>query len=56
VYEAIATQGDVRRHCDLFGISVPTAQRYVDIITKPKDRDFTDVIEAMPSPLDLHIV
>jgi predicted DCC family thiol-disulfide oxidoreductase YuxK len=35
--EAIATDGDVRRLADLFGISVGTAQRYVDVIAKPHE-------------------
>lgn len=39
--EATATDGDVRRLCDLFGISVTTAQRYVDVIAKPNERDLT---------------
>jgi hypothetical protein len=40
--EAIATRGDVRRLCDLFGISVATAQRYVDVMTKPDERALVD--------------
>jgi hypothetical protein len=39
--EAIATRGDARRLCDLFGISIPTAQRYVDVITKPDEHALT---------------
>ncbi len=39
--EAIASGGDVRRLCDLFGISVITAQRYADVILKPNERDLT---------------
>jgi hypothetical protein len=49
LHEAIATGGDTRRLCDLFGISIPTAQRYVDVITKPDER-------ALTGALDLHIV
>ena len=41
--EAIATDGDVRRLSDLFGISVNTAQRYVDVISKPNEADLVDV-------------
>ena len=38
--EAIATSGDSRRLSDLFGISIPTAQRYVDAITRPDEHAF----------------
>lgn len=41
LHEAIATHGDVCRLCDLFGISVATAQRYVDVIAKPNEHDLT---------------
>lgn len=41
--EAIATQGDVRRLCDLFGISVASAQRYVGVIVKPDERALTNL-------------
>lgn len=41
--EAIATGGDVRRLCDLFGVSVPTAQRYADVITKADETAFSAV-------------
>ena len=37
LHEAIATGGDVRRLCDLFGISVMTAQRYVDVVLRPNE-------------------
>lgn len=39
--EAIATDGDVRRLADLFGISVGTAQRYADVILRPNERAIT---------------
>ena len=39
LHEAIATGGDIRRLCDLFGISVMTAQRYVDVILRPNEVD-----------------
>lgn len=39
--EAIATQGDVRRLADFFGIRVATAQRYVDVIAKPHEDALT---------------
>jgi site-specific recombinase XerD len=35
--EAIATNGDVRRLADLFGISISTAQRYTEVITRPDE-------------------
>ena len=41
--EVIATGGDPRRLCDLFGISIPTAQRYVDVIAKPDERALTGI-------------
>jgi hypothetical protein len=41
--EAIASGGDVRRLCDLFGVSVGTAQRYADVVLKPKECDLTDM-------------
>jgi hypothetical protein len=40
LHEAIATQGDVRRLCDLFGLSVRGAERYTDTVNHP---DLTDV-------------
>lgn len=39
--EAIASGGDVRRLCDLFAISVMTAQRYADVILRPNERDLS---------------
>lgn len=39
--EAFAT-GDPRRLCDLFGISIPTAERYI-AATRPTDDHFTDL-------------
>ncbi|MEV0446249.1 hypothetical protein AB0I84_46095 [Streptomyces spectabilis] len=35
LHEAQATGGDVRRLCDLFGLSIPGAQRYTDTIEHP---------------------
>ncbi|SUA47315.1 Site-specific recombinase XerD [Nocardia africana] len=35
LYEAITTDGDVRRLCDLFGLSVKGAQRYTDTLHHP---------------------
>ncbi|MFF3228893.1 hypothetical protein ACFYV7_39315 [Nocardia suismassiliense] len=32
LHEAIATDGDVRRLCDLFGLSVQGAERYTDVL------------------------
>jgi hypothetical protein len=40
LHEAIATQGDVRRLCDLFGLSVRGAERYTDTVNHP---DLTEV-------------
>lgn len=37
LHEAIATEGDIRRLCDLFGISVNTALRYVHSPEQPAD-------------------
>lgn len=53
--EAIASQGDVRRLTDLFGISVGTAQRYVDVILRPNERDLTAGNDP-GLPLDLDTV
>lgn len=36
--EAIATNGDVRRLADLFGISIATAQRYTEVIMRPNEQ------------------
>ncbi|MHB8341837.1 MAG: hypothetical protein ACYDB7_11800 [Mycobacteriales bacterium] len=36
LHEAIATQGDIRRLCDLFGISVLTALRYTHTTERPE--------------------
>lgn len=46
LHEAIATEGDVRRLSDLFGISVQTAQRYVDVIAKPDERALVDITRS----------
>ncbi|MFF9803206.1 hypothetical protein ACF1G3_38195, partial [Streptomyces rochei] len=35
LYEALATRGDIRRLCDLFGLSVEGAQRYTDTLDQP---------------------
>lgn len=35
LYEAITTGGDVRRLCDLFGLSVKGAERYTDTVNHP---------------------
>ncbi len=35
LHEAAATEGDARRLCDLFGIGINQASRYVDAITEP---------------------
>lgn len=35
LYEAIATEGDSRRLCDLFGTGVQQAGRYTDAIAEP---------------------
>lgn len=35
LYEAITTDGDVRRLCDLFGLSIEGAQRYADVVNEP---------------------
>jgi hypothetical protein len=37
LHEAIATEGDIRRLCDLFGISVNTALRYLHSPEQPAD-------------------
>lgn len=39
LHEAHATSGDVRRLCDLFGLSVPGAQRYTATLDHPDLRD-----------------
>ena len=36
--EAAATDGDVRRLCDLFGISVGAAERYTAVVTRPDEK------------------
>lgn len=35
LHEAIATGGDTRRLCDLFGLSINTATRYTDAVREP---------------------
>jgi len=35
LHEAIATSGDPRRLCDLFGLSIQHATRYTDAIAEP---------------------
>lgn len=37
LHEAIATGGDPRRLCDLFGLSIHHATRYTDAVTEPPD-------------------
>jgi hypothetical protein len=39
LHEAIATGGDIRRLCDLFGLSVKAAERYTNTVDHP---DFTN--------------
>lgn len=41
LHEVIATGGDARRLCDLFGISIQTAQRYVDTIARSDEKPFS---------------
>lgn len=41
--EAIATGGDVRRLADLFGVSITTAQRYVDVVARANEHDLSAV-------------
>lgn len=53
--EAIATNGDVRRLADLFGISIATAQRYADVICRPSERNLADPDDTK-EPLDPHAV
>jgi hypothetical protein len=36
LHEALASGGDVRRLCDMFGLSVHTVQRYTQIVTDPE--------------------
>ncbi len=40
--EVIATNGDTRRVADLFGVSVQTAQRYVDVLLRPNEQLFAE--------------
>jgi hypothetical protein len=40
LHEALASKGDVRRLCDLFGLSVRGAERYTDTVNHP---DLTEV-------------
>jgi hypothetical protein len=35
LHEAIATDGDPRRLCDLFGLSIQCAGRYTDAVSEP---------------------
>lgn len=37
--EAHASDGDIRRICDLFGLTVGAAQRYIDALQHPDLRD-----------------
>jgi integrase len=39
LHEALATGGDTRRICDLFGLSINTASRYTDAIREPRLAD-----------------
>jgi len=52
VDEAIATDGDLRRICDLFGVTIATAQHYVSLLSHPAlaspDRG-SPTVEATPS-------
>lgn len=36
LHEALATGGDARRLCDLFGLSIAQASRYIDAIAEPE--------------------
>jgi hypothetical protein len=35
VDEAIAASGDLRRICDLFGVTIATAQHYTSVLSHP---------------------
>ena len=35
LHEAISTEGDSRRLCDLFGLGIQQASRYTDAIAEP---------------------
>lgn len=43
VDEALATGGDLRRICDLFGVTIATAQHYTTVLTHP------DLIDTSPA-------
>lgn len=47
--EAIANGGDIRRLCDLFDISVMTAQRYADVVLRPNEHNLTGAEPEDPS-------
>ncbi len=37
LHEALATGGDTRRLCDLFGITIAAAQQYTDVLHRPNE-------------------
>lgn len=55
LHEALTTNGDPRRLCDMFALSIPTAQRYADVFHRPDEHDFTDAADAKER-LDPHTV
>ncbi len=55
LHEALTTNGDVRRLCDLFALSIPAAQRYADVFHRPDEHAFTDADDAKDR-LDPHTV
>ena len=63
--EAQATGGDVRRLCDLFGLSVAAATRYTNTVDppdlvadllRPRVQGLLAKSNAKPGPIDLHTV
>jgi hypothetical protein len=52
VDEAIATDGDLRRICDLSGVTIATAQHYASLLSHPalaSPDAGSSIGEAMPS-------
>jgi site-specific recombinase XerD len=50
LHEALATGGDTRRLCDLFGLSINTASRYTAAIREPSLDPTADSVKAEPRP------
>jgi hypothetical protein len=50
LHEAYATDGDTRRLCDLFGLSINAASRYTNVVREPAIGDNPDTPTAPHSP------